>query len=138
LQDSVEFFGFFNCGEYRPFLAVCQLGGLSTTPREIETLTITMKEVLQMCRNCRKVSLDLQTEHGISLKDHHRKNILSDPAPPMPPETSLDIAYERSPLKPQHRSILKKEPSALVDEGSSQKRKKIAEVAQNQDSSHRT
>src|SRR5579859_2301296 len=103
----------------------------STTPREIETLTITMKEVLQMCRNCRKVSPHLQKEHRVSLRDRHRKNILSDPMPPMPPATAaLEIAYERSPLKPQHHSTLKKATSTLVEESSPEKRQKVTKKDQ--------
>src|SRR5579862_8162440 len=89
-----------------------------------------MKEVLQMCRNSRKVSPQLQKEHRVSLRDRHRKNILSEPTSPVPPTTSLEIAYERSPLKPQHHSTLKKATSTLVGEGSPEKPQKITKKDQ--------
>ena len=65
LKDSEELFVYFSCGEYRPFLAVCQLGLTSTTLGEIETPTIILKA---MWRNCWKI-----TTSGTRARGRHTK-----------------------------------------------------------------
>ena len=89
---------FFNCAEYLPFLAICQLSTTTEKLYQGYCLTITTGSALQMCKDCRNNANVISKQHHVQIIDCHRENILIETST-VPIFKTPDVSYVSSPLK---------------------------------------
>ena len=67
---------FYNCSEYRAFLATSQLSSEDDSLPPAQCLTITLMRALQMCRDCRINAELLHSRHQVKVVDRYVDNFL--------------------------------------------------------------
>ena len=93
---------FFNCSEYRAFLAVCQWGSPTKPLIKANCLTLALDKALQMCQDCRDNAEEIERHHKVRILDRYAQNILLEPT--AQPQRTHGASYLSIPLKKKYGS----------------------------------
>ena len=99
---------FFNCAEYRPFLATSQLSSATDKFSLAQCLTVTGRAALQMCQDCRDNVSTISKHHGMEIIDRFNQNILIQENI-VPSSSNQDVTYVSIPLKQPYAIMSSKE-----------------------------
>ena len=99
---------FFNCSEYRPFLAASQLSSKTQKRCLAQCLTVSARAALQMCQDCRDNALKISIHHGVEIIDRYMENVLiqENIAPSL---STQGATYASTPLKQPYAITSSKE-----------------------------
>ena len=99
---------FFNCAEYRLFLATCQLSSAIEKHRLAQCLTVTSQATLQVCQDCRDNVSKISEYHRVEIIDRFNQNILiqENTAPSL---STQGASYASIPLKQPYAIMSSKE-----------------------------